>query len=186
VLGHDVTPITTMITNSEGPRIDARTIASGRNGITRNQSVSRIRTTSDFPPKYPATIPITAPIATEMSVAKSPTMSDGRDPHTVSVNTERPKLSVPNGKWRLGGWSGTPVQVHVGSSPSLLAMSGANTATAMKKTRAPRPIIPNRFLRYVAQTRLADIRRRVQAIARGLRGTSGGGVGSTPGGASTS
>jgi hypothetical protein len=56
----------------------------------------------------------------------------------------------------------------------------------MKKIRTTRPIIPNGFLRYVAQTRLADIRRLVQAIARGLRGTSGGGVGSMPGGASTS
>jgi hypothetical protein len=147
VLGHDVIPMTTMMMSSERPRIDARTIARGRNGITRNQSVSRIRTASDFPPKYPATIPITAPMVTEMRVATSPTMSEGRDPHTVSVKTDRPKLSVPNGNWRLGGCRGVPVHVHVGSRPSLLAISGAKTATAMKKARTMRPIIPSLFFR---------------------------------------
>ena len=51
VLGHDVMPITRMMTHSDWPRIEASTIASGRNGMTRNQSVIRIRTVSGQPPK---------------------------------------------------------------------------------------------------------------------------------------
>ena len=75
---------------------------------------------------------------------------------------------------------------QVGSRPALFAIRGAKTATAMKKIRTTKPIMPSRLFRYVAHTRFADMRRRVQAIARGLLGTSGGGVGSMPGGASMS
>ena len=41
--GHDVTPMTRITFHTDGPRMRASTIASGRNGITRNQSVRRIR-----------------------------------------------------------------------------------------------------------------------------------------------
>ena len=41
--GHDVIPITRMMFWIDGPSTAASTIASGRNGITRNHSVSRIR-----------------------------------------------------------------------------------------------------------------------------------------------
>ena len=40
--GHDVIPITRMMLRIDGPSTAASTIASGRNGITRNHSVSRI------------------------------------------------------------------------------------------------------------------------------------------------
>jgi len=83
----------------------------------------------------------------EMRVAKKPTRSEILEPHTVSVNTERPRSSVPKGNFRLGAWSGSPVHGQVGSSPALSAMSGARMATRAKKIRMYRPAIPIQFLR---------------------------------------
>ena len=88
--GHDVMPITTMMTPSEGLSTEASTIASGRNGMTRNQSVRRIRTVSDTPPRYPATMPMNDPITIEIAVASSPTVSETREPQIVRVRTDRP------------------------------------------------------------------------------------------------
>ncbi len=50
VLGQEVIPITKITVHSEGVRIAASTIARGRNGSTRNQSVNRIRVVSRQPP----------------------------------------------------------------------------------------------------------------------------------------
>ena len=47
--------------------------------------------------------PMRAPIAIEMRVAASPTVSEIRDPNTVIVQIERPRLSVPNQNSALGG-----------------------------------------------------------------------------------
>jgi hypothetical protein len=44
--GHDVMAMTKMTVKKDGPSRVASTMASGRNGITRNQSVSRINTVS--------------------------------------------------------------------------------------------------------------------------------------------
>ena len=60
--GHDVIPMTRMMFWIDGPRTAASTIASGRNGITRNHSVRRISTASVQPPKKPAVIPTTEPM----------------------------------------------------------------------------------------------------------------------------
>ena len=48
--GHDVIPITSTMFQIDRASTDASTIASGRNGITRNHSVIRIRTPSVQPP----------------------------------------------------------------------------------------------------------------------------------------
>ena len=50
VPGQDVMPITTMTFRTLGPRIAASTMASGRNGITRNHSVTRTSTAWNQPP----------------------------------------------------------------------------------------------------------------------------------------
>ena len=55
--GHDVIPITKMMFHTDRPSTAASTIASGRNGITRNQSVMRISTESVQPPKNPDSDP---------------------------------------------------------------------------------------------------------------------------------
>ena len=70
-----------------------------------------------------------------MSVAKSPTVSEYRAPQIVIVWTDRPRLSVPNGKWRFGASNGRPVHVQVGTIALRLAMNGAKRATTTKKTR---------------------------------------------------
>ncbi len=49
--GQLVTPMTIAMLSSDRPRTLASTIASGRNGITRNQSVSRISAESVNPPR---------------------------------------------------------------------------------------------------------------------------------------
>ena len=51
VPGHDVTPMTMTMLSSDRPSTVAITIASGRNGITRNHSVSRNRIAPVQPPK---------------------------------------------------------------------------------------------------------------------------------------
>ena len=48
--GQEVMPITMMMFWIDGPSTAASTIASGRNGITRNHSVSRISTEPTQPP----------------------------------------------------------------------------------------------------------------------------------------
>jgi hypothetical protein len=167
-----------MITNSLGissPRTDARTIARGRNGITRNQSVSRIRRVSGQRPKYPATTPTSEPRPIAIAVASRPTSRETRDPQIVSARIERPKLSVPNGYRRLGGSNGTPLPSYVASSAARGTRSGAARARTAKATRMPSPSMPSLLRRYSFQTRAAERRRRAQTI---FRGSDGGGVGS--------
>ena len=97
VPGHDVTPITMMMFQIERSSTAASAIASGRNGITRNQSVIRISTVSSRPPKNPAVIPISDPIAIVSTVAARPTNSEMREPQTNWAATDRPRWSVPSG-----------------------------------------------------------------------------------------
>jgi len=50
VLGQDVIPMTKITVSSDGFKITDSTIASGRNGITKNQSVRRMSPVSRQPP----------------------------------------------------------------------------------------------------------------------------------------
>ena len=152
---------------SDGPSTVASTMARGRNGMTRNQSVTRISSESVQRPKWPAAIPTTEPITTEMTVARNPTTSDTRDPHRVRASTERPLSSVPSGNSALGGENGVPVALV--TSSSLAGMnSGTKTATATNTTRMPSPIMPSQLRRYSRQALAAAWRRRALTIALGL------------------
>jgi hypothetical protein len=51
VHGQDVRPITMMMMNSDCPSRAASTIANASHGMTRNQSVKRIRAMSMTPPR---------------------------------------------------------------------------------------------------------------------------------------
>ena len=97
VEGQDVIPMTRMMLRIDGPSTAARTIASGRKGMTRNHSVIRMSTLPTQPPKNPAVIPTTEPITIARMVAARPTRRLMRDPHTNWVQTLRPRLSVPMG-----------------------------------------------------------------------------------------
>jgi hypothetical protein len=68
--------MTNAITIRPRPRRAASTMARGRKGMTRNQSVRRMRITSAQPPKYPAVIPTKAPISIDIAVARNPTSSE--------------------------------------------------------------------------------------------------------------
>ena len=172
VPGHEVMPMTTMMLIREAPSTVARTIASGRNGITRNQSVNRLSTRPNPPRKYPDMIPITVPINIDMTVAASPTTRLIRAPHTIRARIERPLSSVPSGNPAVGGLIGSPVAwvtliVLAGNS------TGANSARAMKIARTTRPSIPPRWDRNARQVRVREARRRVRVTCRAEVGLTG-------------
>ncbi len=96
VPGQLVTPMTITMLSRTRPRTLAITIASGRNGITRNHSVSRNRTAAAHPSKNPDVRPTTVPSTIEISVASRPTNSEIRAPQISRVSTERPLSSVPS------------------------------------------------------------------------------------------
>ncbi len=71
----------TMITTvSPGPSTVTREIPSSRNGMASIRSMTRARTVSVAPPKYPEIRPTAAPTATARTVASTPTMSEIRAP----------------------------------------------------------------------------------------------------------
>jgi hypothetical protein len=96
VPGQEVTPITTMTLSSDAPSTVESAIASGRNGMTRNQSVSRSRIAPTQVPKWPDAMPTMVPIAIEITVAAKPTSNEMRAPQTTRARTERPVSSVPS------------------------------------------------------------------------------------------
>ena len=100
VADQPVTPITmmtAMIRGTVGGNTTARTIASGRYGMTRNHSVNRLRMPPVGPRKWPEPMPIRVPITIAITVAQRPTSSEMRLPQITIVSTDRPALSVPNG-----------------------------------------------------------------------------------------
>ena len=74
--------MTRMMFHTFRPRMEARTMASGRNGMTRNHSVIRMRIESMRPPTKPEMIPTTDPIEIVKTVAANPTKRLTRDPQT--------------------------------------------------------------------------------------------------------
>ena len=86
--------------SARSPSSATSTIASGRNGITRNQSSTAVRPLSIHPPEKPETIPMKPPITADTSAAQTPTVSEMRVPSTSSEYTSRPFSSVPS------GWNG--------------------------------------------------------------------------------
>src|SRR5919204_3711491 len=90
VLGHVVSPITRTMTKSDCPKIDASEIAKTSHGMTKPQSVIRIKSWSTHPPRYPATSPMADPITMVIAVADRPTSSDTLAPWIVRVRTDRP------------------------------------------------------------------------------------------------
>src|SRR3954453_6292100 len=171
VPGQLVTPITIATLNRERPSTLASTIASGRNGITRNHSVSRNRISPIHPSKKPDASPIRVPITIEIAVANSPTNSEIRDPQISRVSTDRPVSSVPSG-YSADGGSSTPPVALVTSRPSGLASSGANTATNTKRVSSTSPNTPARFDRNRRHVLRAAAARRRRVTCRGVRRTS--------------
>ena len=85
VAGHEVIPMTRMMFSTDGPSTAASAIASGRNGITRNHSVTRMSTPPTRPPKNPATMPTHVPITIASTVAVRPMSRLIREPQTNCV-----------------------------------------------------------------------------------------------------
>ena len=117
VPGQLVTPITIAMLSNDRPSTLASTIASGRNGSTRNHSVSRNSTAAGHPSKNPDISPTRVPITIEISVASNPTPSEMREPQISSVSTERPLSSVPS-RYSADGGSSTPPVALVTSRPA--------------------------------------------------------------------
>lgn len=108
VVGQVVTPIAMITVHIERSMTVASAMARTSVGITRNQSVIRIRTVENQPRKWPATMPMTVPIATHRNAASRPTVSDTRAPYTRRASTLRPNWSVPSGNSPLGPSIGPP------------------------------------------------------------------------------
>lgn len=166
VVGQVVTPIASTIVPSDRDSTVASTIASTSVGITRNQSVIRIITVAYQPRKWPAVIPMSAPISTESTAASSPTRSDTREPQISRPSRLRPNWSVPSGNRPLGLSSGCP-GASVTLSTSDPTVSGAVSATSTNSTSVASPNTPARCLRYSFQKRATEARRRRRASARG-------------------
>ena len=172
VLGHDVMPITRMMFRTDGPRIAASTIASGRNGITRNHSVSRMR------------IALRS-AAEEAGEDADHGADDDRDQRRREAD-EQADARAPDelrparcGRGCRCRAARTPTGVaHVGLSIVLTASqlvvvrrARARRAPSRRSaTRTPRPIIPGRWRRYCAQARASARRRRCHAMRRAGRG----------------
>jgi hypothetical protein len=78
-----------MMTPSEGLSTEASTMASGRNGMTRNQSVKTHQDRLGHPARYPATIPMKTRSHRDRGREQSDD-SETREPQIVRVRTERP------------------------------------------------------------------------------------------------
>ena len=107
------------------------------------------------------------PITIAISVASMPTNREIRDPQIRSARIERPFSSVPSGYSDEGG-SSTPPVAFVTSMLSGSARSGAKIATRMKNVSSPSPNRPERWLRKLAQVRLAPMTRRCRVTCRGV------------------
>ncbi len=86
---HEVMPMTKMMFHTDRPSTEARTMAKGRNGMTRNHSVNLISTRSKRPPRNPETIPTNDPMKMVSTVAANPTNRLTLDPQTNCAHTER-------------------------------------------------------------------------------------------------
>src|SRR5471032_7170 len=96
MVGQEVTPIASEMTVMEGCPIDTITMTNRNDGVVWNSSVTRMRTSSTQPPKYPASAPTSVPITTPISAAVTPMASDARLPWASSASTSRPRESVPS------------------------------------------------------------------------------------------
>src|SRR5713101_5351130 len=101
-------------------------------------SVSRIRTASVRPPRYPEIRPSMVPNVPATPIAMRDTAREIRLPQTIRLNTSRPKRSVPS------GCAQSPRSIHTGGinlwlrSPSVglrRARTGANTAMTTSAVR---------------------------------------------------
>ena len=167
VEGHDVIPITRMMLPIDGPSTAASAIASGRNGITRNHSVTRISTPPTRPPKNPAVTPTSDPMTIASTVAASPTSRLMRAPQITWVSTLRPRWSVPSGKSPLGCAHAGFWVVLTPCSPAESASSGAAIAMRITSASSTSPTMPGRLRRYSRHAAASARRRRSHAILRG-------------------
>ncbi len=164
-----VTPMTRASVVADEPRTAARTMARGRNGMTRNQSSKAIRTRSVRPPTKPAVTPTAEPMTTATIVATTPMKRLIRAPQMSWARTLRPISSVPSGNSALGGArSGLPRPAAAVSSRAGTS-SGAARATATKRSRMARPTTPARSRSSCRPNRAAAWRRRVHAELAGRR-----------------
>ena len=95
--------MTTASVVADDPSTAASTMASGRNGMTRNQSSMAMSNRSTRPPTKPAVTPTAEPMTTATTVATTPMKRLMRAPQMSWARTLRPSSSVPSGNSALGG-----------------------------------------------------------------------------------
>ena len=130
-----------------GPNAAAKASARISRGNARKMSVSRIRTASTQPPKYPAGSPISRPIGTTIRLTSTTMVSVMRAPNAMRAMMSRPSSSVPKGCAQENGCnrsSSTWVSAVDGS-----ATNGAAMAITTNRTTIASPTMPS-VLRWKA------------------------------------
>ncbi len=168
VTGHDVTPMTKMMLRTDGPRIAASTIASGRKGMTRNHSVKRGGVAASIqPPKKPAATPTTVPMTIAIIVAASPTSRLTRAPYTNCAQTGSPE-AVRSERGELRRSRPARVVLHVGGDRRAGPTDPRSRTRRSRRRRRRRgrrgPRCPRVSRRYCDQLRRNARRRLVQAM----------------------
>ena len=123
-------------------------IANNKNGKDENTWMIKEITASTFPPKYPAHTPIVYPITVAIICETTPTLKEIRQPYTILEKISRPKSSVPNQCWALGGIKRS---VKTWASGSYGAIHGANKATKHKIITIPKQAIATLFFLNIFQ-----------------------------------
>jgi len=97
MVGHVTRPMAQVTVTMEGCAIATSTTSRMKLGTVWNSSISRTRTSSIRPPRYPATAPMAVPTVRPIVVATKPISNDTRAPCIRPAATSRPSESVPSG-----------------------------------------------------------------------------------------
>ncbi|MBA7649104.1 hypothetical protein ES703_56898 [subsurface metagenome] len=91
-----IIPITMISPNIPCPTTDITIIRTGSPGKHMKPSTNLCTIRSNFPPKYPHSIPIVVARSVLIVVAAKPTIIEIRAPKMTRLSRSRPRLSVPN------------------------------------------------------------------------------------------
>ncbi len=106
-------------------------------GITIKRLVTNIMLSSTMPPIKPEIRPTTNPIDVAINPAMRPISSETRVAVTSSVNTSRPKLSVPSGSTLTFGTWPTFTYADCGTLPTSCRVPDSGSFAAMTAPSVP-------------------------------------------------
>ena len=167
VPGHDVTAMTITMFHSDRSSTAASTMASGRNGMTRNQSVRRISTRVDPPPEEAGGDADDGADHDRQQRRRRPDeQADPRSPHELGGH--RPSEVVgAHREVRLGDAHTGLMIESTALSPDCGLIDGASRAMAMNPASTTRPIIAKASRRNAEPKPRTAATRRARTSDRG-------------------